>query len=299
MSIFGTFRSWKQSDFLRNVVKVSSGRLSAMAIAVLATPVVSRLFAPEDYGVAAVVIAAIGIAASFLPLSYERAVIFPKEEAKAGQVLVLAIVVSVVMTVALYAVLGACSVIWPDIATNSGMGLYFWLFPAGAFLLALRHTATAVCIRRKFFSSIAKADVTEAVVNSSTRIFWGIFLASSAAGLLFGYLLGVAFGALICGVRAYRWYSNIGVAGAKSELRSVLVEFRDYPLFRAPAKFAFTAAQRLPVIALGFMFPLEIVGFYAMANRAAAMPLQAASQAVRDVLLQRIMGFRQNEVPMG
>jgi len=299
MSIFGVFQSIKQSDFLHNVIKVSSGKLSAMAIAVLATPVVSRLFSPEDYGIAAVVIAAIGITASFLPLSYERAVIFPKEDAKAGQVLVLEIIVSVITTLAVYAVLGLCSVIWPDIALRSGMGVFFWTFPAGAFLLAMRSTATAICIRREYFSAIAKADVAEAAVNSTTRIVWGVTLASSAAGLMLGYLLGIATGASICGVRAYRWLSRMNVSITVTGLRNVLIEFRDYPIFRAPAKFAFSAAQRLPVIALGLLFPLEIVGFYAMANRAAAMPLQAASQAVRDVLLQKIMGFRQNDQPMG
>ncbi len=299
MSIFGIFRSWKQSEFLRNVVKVSSGRLTAMAIAVLATPIVSRLFAPEDYGVAAVVIAAIGISASFLPLSYERAVIFPKENSKASQVLVASLLVSVVTTLTLYAVLGLCSLIWPDMALRSGMGPFFWVFPAGAFLLAMRSTATAVCIRGEYFSSIAKADVTEAAVNSLSRIVWGMFLISSAAGLLFGYLLGVAVGASICGIQAYRWLAKTDVSITLSNLRDVLLEFKDYPIFRAPAKFAFSTAQRLPVIALGIMFPIELVGFYAMANRAAALPLRAASKAVRDVLLQKIMGFRQTEQPMG
>jgi len=76
------------------------------------------------------------------------------------------------------------------------------------------------------------------------------------------------------------------------------VEYRDYPIFRAPAKFAFSGAQRLPIIALGVIFSAEIVGFYAMANRAAAIPLHAASQAVKDVLLEKIMGKRQGEQPI-
>jgi len=298
MSLFPDLAFLKKSQFIRNVAKVSSGRLSAMIIGIVATPIVSRLFDPEDYGVAAVVIAAIGITAILLPLSLERAVLYPKENSKAGQVLVLALFVSTFMAFFVYAILGICLFIWPDAAERSGMGVFFWIFPIGGLLVALRGIATIACIRNEQFTTIAAADVTDAAVNSSTRILWGVFLTSSTVGLLFGYLLGVIVAASICSIHLFRLLLRIQTPITVSSMRSVLIEFRDYPIFRAPARFAFSAAERLPVIALGLMFPAATVGFFAMANRAAALPLQAASQSIKDVLLRKIMGYRQNDQPM-
>jgi O-antigen/teichoic acid export membrane protein len=46
------------------------------------------------------------------------------------------------------------------------------------------------------------------------------------------------------------------------------------------------------------MFPIEIAGFYAMANRAAARPLDAASTSISNVLLRKTMGLRQERKPI-
>ena len=298
MSLIPDLAFLKKSQFIRNVAKVSSGRLTAMIIGIVATPIVSRLFDPEDYGVAAVVIAAIGITAILLPLSLERAVLYPKEDSKAGSILVLALLVSTIMAFFVYVVLGICLLIWPDVAERSGMGVFFWVFPLGGLLVALRGIATIACIRHEQFTTIAAADVIDAAINSSTRILWGVFLASATVGLLYGYLLGVIVAASICSIHLYRLLLKVQTPISASDLWSVLTEFRDYPIFRAPARFAFSAAERMPVIALGFMFPAQIVGFFAMANRAATLPLQAASQSIKDVLLRKIMGYRQNGEPM-
>src|SRR5690606_8339279 len=50
---------------------------------------------------------------------------------------------------------------------------------------------------------------------------------------------------------------------------------------------AFVAGAQLPVLALGLMYSSEIVGFFAMAHRVAALPLQAASQSFSEAMLRR------------
>jgi len=270
-----------------------------MLIALAATPVISRLFDPADFGVAALFIATMTVTASMLALAYERGVLFPKQESKAARILVLALSISVACTLLVYIVIGICVLIWPDIAEFSGMGNFFWFFPLGALFLSLRGTLVALCIRREDFSSIASADVGAAVISASTRILWGLFLASSVVGLVFGHLLGIAIAVLICGVRCMQWLRNTVEPANLVGMQAVAIEYKDYPLFRAPAKIAFSAARRLPIIALGILFPAEIVGYYAMANRAAELPLQAASTSVSNVLLRKTMGLRQIEQPMG
>lgn len=286
-------------DLFRDVAKVSTGRLSAMAIAVLATPIVSRLFAPEHYGLAALVVAAVSITASFLPLSYERAILYPKAERQAASLLWLSLCVAGAVTAIVYLLLCVSALVWPDIAGASGMGAFFWIFPIGGLFVALKRIASTVCIREKAFSRIATADFLDAAGTASIRILWGLVLVSSAAGLLFGFFVGVAVATAICSVRALAWFRALDVRPTGADMVALLKEYRDYPIFRAPAKFAFTAAQRSPIIALGILFPVEFVGFYAIAHRAAALPLYAASRAVKDVLIQRIMKSKHDNEQLG
>lgn len=277
---------------------MSSGKATALVIAVVATPVISRLFDPSDYGVASFFIANMAIMASILALAYERAVIFPKGNRKAGGVLVLSLTVSAFVTLGIYLVILAGSLLWPDQFQQLSMGGFIWLLPLAALLASLRSTAVAICIRLGNFSALATADVVEAAVSASSRILWGLVFASSVAGLLAGHLLGTLVAILICGFRCLSWFRKSYRRVSFAEMRRVAHEFRDYPIFRAPAKIAFNAASRMPIIALGILFPVEVVGFYAMANRAAGLPLQTVSKSVSNVLLSKTMALRHVDQPM-
>ena len=277
---------------MMNVAKMSSGKLLAMAIAVLVTPVISRLFDPSAYGIAALFIAVTTILSSVMPLSYERAAIFPETDDVARIITRVAVSVSVTFAVLLLAGIAVCHQQWPTFPENTGLGNYVWLVPLGALVMALKNTITAICVRRADFSAIAVADVSDAVTAATSRIIWGLVIASSAAGLIIGHMLGIAIAATICVFKSVHWLRESQIKPTLQDMRTQAISFADYPLFRAPARLAFTASRKLPVIALGVLFPAEVAGFFAMANRAAARPLHAVSKSVSDVLLQRTMGLR-------
>jgi len=297
-SLLSIIKKVQTSQFFRNVAKLSSGKLFALAIAVVATPIVSRLFDPSDYGVAALFIAASTIAASVLALAYERAAIFPKDDYKANRVVYLALSVSAGLALLILLVIVTCYLVLPEFVEGSNLGRFIWLLPLGAFLMSVKSAGVALCVRRNDYTAIATADVGEAAITASTRIFWGLLLTSSTAGLLTGHLLGILFAGLACGLRSRAWLKKAGRPPGFREMWSIAVEFKDYPQLRAPAKIAFSASRKLPVIALGVMFPAEVVGFYAMANRAAGRPLQAVSKSVSDVLLGKTMKLRHVGKPL-
>jgi len=238
------------------------------------------------------------ILGSTIGLAYERAVIFPKSEALANRVLVLSILISILVAGLIFALIVLVSFVWPEWLENQGLGVYIFVVPLGALLMAMRGTVGSLCLRREDFSAIATADVSEAIVSTSTRVLWGIVLASSVSGLILGHVLGIVVSLAICGSRSLTWFKKEYHSASIADLRKVAYEFRDYPIFRAPARIALTASRRMPVVALGILFSPEIVGFYAMASRAAALPLQTISKSVSNVLLRRTMGFKHEGRPL-
>ena len=289
---------WKDSQFVRNVAKVSSGKLTALAIAIAATPVISRLFDPADFGIASLFIASTTVIASVLPLAYERAVLFPKEEESAAQVFLVAMTTGLAVTAVLYLVILIAFVVQPEIAESRLTRTLILLSPAAALLVSLRATFVALSMRREDFSSIAIADVIDVSTMASSRIAWGVLFTSSVAGLLLGHFLGLAVATGLLIFRSRHWIRQYFSPGSARKLAATASQFRDYPVYRAPAKLAFTASRRLPVIALGFLFTAEVVGFFAMANRAVGRPIDAASTSLSNVLLRQTMGLRQDGRPI-
>lgn len=288
-----------KSVFVRNVAKLSSARFVAMFIALAATPIIARLFDPQHFGAAATFFAYSTVAGALFPLSYHRAVIFPKDDQTARQMLTLSIIIGGIVTLAVYVALALAASSGVQVTEFAGLGVIVWLLPLGAWLASFSDTFGNLCIRRQDISAMAKADVAQQLVTSGARIAWGFLLATSVAGLVLGQMLGVVVGMLICLVRCLPWLRTVKTSVTLSGLFSLASEYRDYPLFRLPANLSFIASRQLPVIALGLMFPPAIVGFYAMANRAANMPLQAASQAISNVLMGSTMAMRHRQKAIG
>lgn len=280
------------SVVVKGAAQLLSGRALAMVLTILATPIIARLFAPQDYGVAALFLAIVAVIGGVLPAGYHRAILFPSEDDTAANLFVLALVTSIVLAVLMYAGLALAVSIWPSIYQASGMGGVLWLVPIAAAMLASRESLNALLIRHGAFSTMAYADVGQSVTVVSTRIGWGLSVGSSALGLVLGQLAGLfvalslmlkhSSGRLARCLPHLHWHGLVKLAH----------QYGDYPVFRVPAQLAFILSNHLPVLALGVIYPSATVGYFAMAHRVAALPMQAASQSLSDALLKRCLGQR-------
>lgn len=275
----------RRSDIAKHASKLMSGRLAAMAIGIVGAPVVARLFVPGDYGVAAYFTAMTTVAAGVLPLGYQRAILFPREDRTAGELLLLVFAVAALLSAGLYILLGLgwmAGLTLPGPLVGSTL---LWLLPLGALLMAVREALNVLVIRRREYGITAWADVLQSGATLLTRVIWGLALGSAAFGLVLGQLVGVVAAALLTGLVCRKWLTTALAGGRLSALTKVATEFSDYPKYRVFARLTFVAADQLPVLALGLMFPAATVGFFAMAHRVADLPLQAASRALGDALL--------------
>lgn len=284
-----------QSTILRSAGKLMSGRIGSMAIGVAGTPIIARLFSPDDYGVAAVFLAAATVTAGVTPAGYQRAVLFPREEKVAARLLALALLVSLALTALSLLVYGAATVMSPDFGRALRIGNVLWLLPLAALALAARDAVTVALLRASKFSTIAAVDITQSAVIAASRIAWGLVAGSAALGLITGHIVGLIVAFAIALRSSWPWLTAGARGLSLKRLASLAAEYRDYPLFRVPARLAFITADQLPTIALGLLFPPATVGFFAMANRVAALPLQAASRSLSDAVLRKAIGERHGE----
>jgi O-antigen/teichoic acid export membrane protein len=275
-----------------------SGRLAAMAIGIVGAPIVARLFAPSDYGIAAFFIAMMTIAAGVLPAGYNRAILFPREDRTAAELLMLTFAISILLSLGLYLVLGIVELAGLTLPGPLAGSALLWLLPLGAVLTAMRDAFYVLMIRRQEFGIIAWADVIQSGGTLLSRVLWGLTLGSAALGLVLGQFFGLLAGLLLTWAVCGAWLRTTMAGGTISALTRVAAEFSDYPKYRVSARLAFLAAEQTPVIALGLMYPAATVGFFAMAHRVADLPLQAASRALGDAILGDAISKRNDSKPL-
>lgn len=105
----------------RNLARLASGSIIAQVLVTVSMPVLTRLFAPEAFGVTALFTAAYGLLIPIITLKYDQAVIMPKSQDRAiaigGMVMVVATVNSLIV----------CAVVVTYLVFLSGKREYLWL----------------------------------------------------------------------------------------------------------------------------------------------------------------------------
>ena len=69
-----------KSEFSRNILTLMTGTIIAQAIPIAISPILTRIYRPEDFGLYAIFVAIITILGSVASGRYELAIMLPKKD---------------------------------------------------------------------------------------------------------------------------------------------------------------------------------------------------------------------------
>jgi lipopolysaccharide exporter len=284
--------------FLRNMITLASGNTAAFVISFFLTPIISRIFNPEDFGVVALFVAISMTVGNVMPLSYNRGAVVAGDDLQATLLVRLAFGIVVAMCIVLFLLISILHNIMPSFHFMSRLGNWIWLLPVAIFLIGLSSILESLLTREKAFKTLAYANVSQVSLVTCSRLSLGLAFGSSTWALLVGYAVG-AFGRFVLLIRTTapllrklpRQYSS-------RDLIKVAREYKDFPLYNTPTVFILGLSQNLPVLMLGFLFSPVVVGFYAMANRLVQIPMNTGMTAFRRVYIQKAAELRNDGRPL-
>lgn len=292
------FSRHAKSSYARNIATLLTGRAASFVITFTMTPLISRIYHPSDFGVAALFVSIATIVSVVAPLRYDRAVMLPEEDERGALLAWLALLSLMTVSGLVMLMLGLLYLLGIQLPFADSIGVWIWLLPAAVLLMGFIKIQQGWLTRSKRFKVMATSDVTQSLLTTGGRLSIGTLWGSSVWGLIIGHLAGQVGGALLMLRMAHP--SSWCAPGARSwkALQQVAREYKDFPLYNAPGAFALSFSKNLPVLMLGYMFAPQVVGFYAMANRLTQMPLNMTASSVRRVYLQRAAELRNRGRPL-
>jgi O-antigen/teichoic acid export membrane protein len=273
--------------FARNVTTLMTGGVIANLLSLAAVPVISRLFNPDDFGVAALFVSITMILATVSTLRYEHAIVLPDSREEAVEITTLAYYCLFVSIVVIFGITIAWYVLFPDSSWVQTMGPWFLVIPVGTLFLAIPNIVVSLITREKKFRQIAEAEVSQVGVMSVVRIITGFIWSSTVAGLVGGLLAGNI--ARMYFLLGRRW-SNLSEALRRihpERARQLAVLYKQFPLYSMPTGLLRVLGSNLPVFLLAILFSPAVVGFYAMATRLIRLPMAVLGESVRRTYMQK------------
>lgn len=276
-----------QVDFVRSVGVLAGGTALAQGIAVLALPLVTRLYSPADFSVLAVYSAVLGILGVVACLRLEIAIPLPENDAEAANLLALALFSSAAVSVLLALIVWAWPVQIVQLLDQPGLLPFLWMLPLGIWLASAYAAVQFWATRKKRFTAIAKTRMTQSLGGVVVRLGLGVWQGFGALGLVLGQLIASGFG--VFGLCRHIWQDDRSALRHVSwqGMRKALIDYQRFPKFSMLESFSNNAAIQLPIIIIAATAIGPEAGYLMLATQAMSVPMSLIGGAVSQVYLSR------------
>ena len=280
-----------KNPFARSVSILAGGTAAGQAVVVLASPLLTRLYSPEDFGLLAVYASLLGIIGVVASLRYQLAIPLPEKDEEAAHVVVLSLLVVLGMTLLTILVV----VFFRDpIAQAVNMPVlanYLWLLPLGLLLTGIYDIFNYWAIRIKAFPAIARTKLAQSL--SMVGVQLGGFMLGPLA-LILGHVSGQAAGNTSLGMLAIR---NRWSLFSRVSLKNVILaarRYRRFPIYSTWGGAFNTAGTQLPPLLFAALFSASAAGLYMLAHRVLSLPTALLGNSIADVFLSSAADARRN-----
>lgn len=277
-----------EKSFSTDVLKLVTGTTLAQVMVVLASPVLTRLYTPEAFGLLALFTSITKILSVVSCLRYEFAIMLPDREEEAANLLGLCLIV--VTGISLLTV----PLIWigegPFLALLNAESLadYIWFIPPFVFMTGIFLALNYWNSRSRHYGRLSMARMVSALTITGTQMGAGAVGLATGGSLISASVFGTSVATLILGWQIARddlalLRREISWGGMKAGM----IRYKKFPLYESWSGLLNVASWQLPSFLLAAYFSTTVVGFYSIGFRLIQMPMDLVGGAIQQVFFQR------------
>jgi O-antigen/teichoic acid export membrane protein len=276
-------RRLPNSRFARDVSVLAGGAALGQSLALLAAPLLTRLYSPGDFGVLAVYTSIIGLLGAVATLRYQLAIPLPETDEEGRTVLVLSLIIGAALP-ALVAV--AVLVGGESMAQYLGLAPvipFLWVIPLGLLGFGMYQALNFWAIRRSAFRQISKTKIYQGLGMVGGQLVLGA-LHGGPLGLLVGDVIGRSSGVTNLAQLAWRDVRRMGLPRWGDLFRTAL-RYRQFPLVSSFSALLNSAGLQVAPLLLVAYYGSSVAGLFALAQRLIGMPMTLVGQSIGQVYM--------------
>lgn len=274
-----------RSAYARNVLTLLTGTTLAQAIPIAISPILTRIYSPEEFGRFALYMAIAMIASIVVTGRYELAILLPRQDRDALHIVALSVILSIAISAVLLIIVAIFA--YPIAIFLGDVSLASWLYllPLSTLLIGIYQTLNYWSNRKSHYKRMA---------ISRTALSGGAAMAQVASGYggsgAVGLLAGQVSGQLLATSLLLRliWREDHAFIGRLSTFRCLALAKRyiNFPKYLIAAHGFNTASGQMPVLLLSALFTTSAAGFFTLTQRVMAAPMTLVASALGDVFRQ-------------
>jgi O-antigen/teichoic acid export membrane protein len=272
------------ASFTRNVLTLLSGTAIAQLIPLLATPVLTRIYTPEQFGALAILLAVANPLSLLVCGRYDLTVVLPRDDERANVLARLALLLAMVVSLLLGGLLWSFREPLSGLMGGEVALTPVLLAPLLFLLMGFFQPLNNWLIRKQAFRamSVNKMVQTTGITLVSLGLGWWAFEHGLMVGYVAGWALYVAFGAMQVRWKGFRFRPLQFAA-----MREAAMAYRSFPLYNALPAVMNTATLSIPVFLLTRVFDEQVTGQFNLCRQTIFLPVTFFATSFMQVYMQR------------
>lgn len=271
-----------KSEFSRHVLTLMTGTTIAQAIPIAISPILTRLYSPEDFGVFALYMSVASLITVIVTGRYELAIMLPKKESDAMNIVALSFIITTfisLFTLVLVIVFNdaiASLLKSPDIAN----WLYF--IPVTVFLTGIYQSLNYWNNRKKQYVVLAKNKVYQSTTTGVANITMGIS-GHTYGGLIFGSILGQSVSTVILGSKFMKAERGFLSKVNQGKIVALAKKYKKFPLINSLHAFVNIFKENAVKIFIALKYSQATLGYYFFMLRLMKLPAGLLGSSIAQV----------------
>lgn len=274
----------KLSSFSRNVATLLTGNIFAQSFPLVCMPVLTRIYAPEDFGLLALFTAIVLTLGAIVNGRYEMALMLPRKDDDALHVAAVGMVFSSFLSLFLLLIVLLFSSELASLAGNDELKIWLYFVPVVVWLIGLFNILNYLNTRFKNYKDIAASNVYKSSFMVSVQLFFGFFSLTNIgllSGLVVSHFVG-NFRLLKGKVNFYKKHSFSIV-----KIIALAKRYKDFPKYSLPAIFANNLSTYSTSFSTSILYDMKTLGYYSLSQKVLGLPTALIGSSIGQVYYQQ------------
>jgi O-antigen/teichoic acid export membrane protein len=270
-----------------------TGTVIAQLMSIAFSPVISRLYSPEEFGLFTIISSIYALIVLISGGRYEVALMVPKRNVDAINLLGLSFFVNLGFLLLSYLVL----FVLPYFGLQNKLGFWYYLLPVFVFLIGFGQCLMAWNNRRKKYRSIVNFRITQSLLNNVFPISNSL-LKVPVNGILLGYLGSavISLGVILFQIKADFALMRKGIR--IDRMLFMAKKYSRFPLINALQALLDAIQINGLIYVISFLFGNYQVGIFSLAIRILFVPMSFAGSSIAQVFYQEANSNIHNKKPL-
>lgn len=287
-----------RNQIIKNMLKLVSGSVIAQFITFVISPILTRIYAPDEFGIFSIYSSILLILISIGSLRLETTIVIAKDETEAINMLYVSLFICFIISTILFILLFLFNErLMSIINIKKEYAFVFYFLPLAVLVNGINTALLHWKNRLGDYNRIAKISVGRSILVGASQVSLG-GLGGIKTGLVFGQIIGMLFNSVRLTISSIKDIYKLNHKLILIDIKKQIYKFKHFPLYGAPQVFLNSITRNIPPVILAMFFNPNVVGLYALSYKMLQMPISLTSEALRKVLLKEISELNNTNKPI-